>query len=45
MCAACLLVHGDVTDKKILVHPVSNIAVSSVVVVKSVGVQSTVNAN
>jgi hypothetical protein len=45
MCAARLLVHGAVTDKKILVHPESRIAVSSVVAVNMVGVQSKVNAN
>jgi hypothetical protein len=45
MCAACLLVHGAVADKKLLVHPESSIAVSSVVDVSMVGVQSKVNAN
>jgi hypothetical protein len=40
MCAACLLVHG--ADKKIMLHPESKIAVSSVVAVNSVGAQSTV---
>jgi hypothetical protein len=45
MCAACLLVHGVVADKKLLVHPESSIAVSSVVAVNMVGVQSKVNAN
>jgi hypothetical protein len=44
--AACvLLVHGDVPDKKNLVHPESSIEVSSDVDVKVVGVQSKVNAN
>jgi hypothetical protein len=43
--AACLLVHGDVADKKLLVHPESSISVSSVVAVKMVGVQSKVNEN
>jgi hypothetical protein len=45
MCAACLLVHGAVADKQISVHPGCKVAVSSVVAVKSVGVQSTDNAN
>jgi hypothetical protein len=45
MCAACLLVHGAVADKKLLVHPESSIAASSVVAVNMVGVQSKVNAN
>jgi hypothetical protein len=30
-CAACLLLHGAVADKKLLVHPESRIAVSFVV--------------
>jgi hypothetical protein len=30
-CAACLLMHGAVADKKMLVHPESRIAVSFVV--------------
>jgi hypothetical protein len=38
MCAACLLAHGDVADKKTHVHPESKITVSSVVAVKSDGV-------
>jgi hypothetical protein len=45
MCAAHLLVHGDVADKKIIAQLESSIAVSSVVAVKMVGVQSKVNAN
>jgi hypothetical protein len=45
MCAACLLVHGAVADKKLLVHPESSIAVSSIVAVNMVGVQSKFNAN
>jgi hypothetical protein len=45
MCAACLLLHGDVADKKLLVQPEFSIAVSSVVVVNMVGVQSKVNVN
>jgi hypothetical protein len=45
MCTACLLVHGDVADKKNLVHPGSKIAVPSVVAVRSGGVQSKVNEN
>jgi hypothetical protein len=45
MCAACLLVCGTVADKKIPVHPESKIAVTSVVSVKSDGVQSKVNEN
>jgi hypothetical protein len=45
MCAACLLVHGAVADKNILVHPEYRITVLSVVAVKSDGVQSKVNAN
>jgi hypothetical protein len=36
---------GAVDDKKILVHPVSSIAVSSVVAVKMVGVKSKFNKN
>jgi hypothetical protein len=45
MCATYLLVHGAVADKKLLVHMESSIAVSSVVAVDMVGVQSKVNAN
>jgi hypothetical protein len=45
MCAARLLVHGAVADKKLLVQPESRIAVSSVAAVNMVGVQSKVNAN
>jgi hypothetical protein len=44
-CVACLLVHGAVADKNILVHPESRIAVSSVVAIKSDGGKSQVNAN
>jgi hypothetical protein len=45
MYAACLLVNGDVADKKLIVHMESSIAVSSVVDVNIIGVQSKVNAN
>jgi hypothetical protein len=45
MCAACLVVHGAVADKKILVQPEYSIAVSSVAAVNMVGVQSKVNEN
>jgi hypothetical protein len=45
MCAAYLLVYGAVADKKLLVHPESSIALSSVVDVNMVGVQSKVNSN
>jgi hypothetical protein len=45
MCAACLVVHGAVADKKLSVHPESKIAVSSTVDFISHGVQSKVNAN
>jgi hypothetical protein len=45
MCDACLMVHVAVADKKICVHPEYKIAVSSVVAIKSDGVQSKVNAN
>jgi hypothetical protein len=40
MCAACLLLHGAVADKKLLVHPESRIAVSFVVPKVKDGVQS-----
>jgi hypothetical protein len=39
-CAACLLLHGVVADKKVLVHPESRIAVSFVVTSVKDGVQS-----
>jgi hypothetical protein len=39
-CAACLLLHGAAADKKIMVHPESRIAVSSVVALEGDGVQS-----
>jgi hypothetical protein len=45
MCAACLLVHGAVDDKKLLVHPESKIDMSSVVAIISDGVQSNVSTN
>jgi hypothetical protein len=45
MCAACLLVHGAVAQEKLIVHLESSIAVSSIVAVNMVGVQSKVNAN
>jgi hypothetical protein len=45
ICAASLLVHGAVADKKILVHPESSIAVSYIVTVKIIGVKSKVNEN
>jgi hypothetical protein len=45
MCTACLLVHGAVADKKLLVHPESSIALLSVVAVNMFGVKSKVNAN
>jgi hypothetical protein len=43
-CAACLSLHGAEADKKLLVHPESRIAVSSVVALEVVGVQSKDNA-
>jgi hypothetical protein len=43
-CAACLLMHGAAADKKLLVHPESRIAVSSVGAFVVVGVQSKDNA-
>jgi hypothetical protein len=43
-CAACLSLHGAAADKKLLVHPKSIIAVSSVVALEVVGVQSKDNA-
>jgi hypothetical protein len=45
MCAACLLVHGAVADKKLPVHPESSISVSSVADANMVGIQSKVNSN
>jgi hypothetical protein len=40
MCASCLLLHGAVADKKMLVQPESRIAVSFVVTSVNDGVQS-----
>jgi hypothetical protein len=45
MCVTCLLVHGAVADKKLILHPESSIAVSSFVAVKMIGIQSKVNEN
>jgi hypothetical protein len=45
MCDVCFMVHGDVADRKILVHPESILSVPSAASVKIVGVQSKVNAN
>jgi hypothetical protein len=39
-CAACLLLHGAVADKKMLEHPESRIAVSFVVTSVKDGAQS-----
>jgi hypothetical protein len=39
-CAACLSLHGAAAYKKLLVHPESIIAVSSVLALEGVGVQS-----
>jgi hypothetical protein len=39
-CTACLSLHGAAAAKKLMVHPESRIAVSSVVALKRVGVQS-----
>jgi hypothetical protein len=39
-CASCLLLHGAVDDKKLLVHPESRIDVSFVVTSVKDGVQS-----
>jgi hypothetical protein len=39
-CAACLSLHGAAADNKLLVHPEFRIAVSSVVALEVVGVQS-----
>jgi hypothetical protein len=44
MCAACLSLHGAAADKKLLVHPESRIAVSSVGAFVVVGAQSKDNA-
>jgi hypothetical protein len=44
ICAACLSLHGAAADKKLIVHPESRIAVSSVVALEVVGVQSKDNA-
>ena len=43
-CAACLSLHGAAADRKLLVHPESRIAVSSVGAFVVVGVQSKDNA-
>jgi hypothetical protein len=43
-CAACLSLHGAAADRKLLVHPESRIAVSSVGAFLVVGVQSNDNA-
>jgi hypothetical protein len=45
MCAACLLMHGDVAGTKLLVQPESKIYALSVVAIINDGVQSQVNAN
>jgi hypothetical protein len=39
-CDACLLLHGAVADKKMMVHPESRIAVSFFVTLVKDGVQS-----
>jgi hypothetical protein len=39
-CAAFLSLHGAAADKKLMVHPESRIAVSSIVPLEVVGVQS-----
>jgi hypothetical protein len=39
-CASCLLLHGAVADKKLLVHQESRVAVSFVVTSVKDGVQS-----
>ena len=44
MCAACLLLHGAVADKKLLVQPESRIAVSFCAASLNDGVQSKVKA-
>jgi hypothetical protein len=44
VCSACLSLHGAAADKKLLVHPESRIAVSSVGAFVVVGVQSKDNA-
>jgi hypothetical protein len=43
-CAACLLLHGAVADKKWLVQPESKIALSFVVISVNYGVQSKYSA-
>jgi hypothetical protein len=43
MCAAYLLLHGAVSDKKLLVDPESSIVI--VIAVNMVGVKSKVNEN
>jgi hypothetical protein len=40
MCASCLLLHGSVADKKLLVQPESRIDVSFVATLFNDGVQS-----
>jgi hypothetical protein len=44
MCASCLLLHGAVADKKLLVQPESRIAVSLVATSLNDGVQTKVSA-
>jgi hypothetical protein len=44
MCAACLSLHGEAEDKKLLMQPESRIAVSSIGAFLVVGVQSKDNA-
>jgi hypothetical protein len=39
-CAVCFSLHGAAADKKLLVHPESRIAVSSVVELERDGVKS-----
>jgi hypothetical protein len=43
-CGTCLPLHGAVADKKLLLHPESRIAVSSVIMLGKGGVQSKDNA-
>jgi hypothetical protein len=45
VCAARVLVHGAVADRKLRVQPESSISVQSVVAVNMIGVKSKVNAN
>jgi hypothetical protein len=40
MCAACLSLHSAAADRKLLVHPESRVAVSSIGAFVVVGVQS-----